>query len=484
MNNYFLDLLMVFPSGGDVANTRFNYHLGSAYIIAYLRENGFSAEQFISNEMHNVDECAKKILKLNPKIVGFTVYEKNYMQCVLISNQLKYNKSDIIIIFGGPTPTSHSKEIIESNKSVDLCVRREGEETVLQLLYLLSESDYNPNHVDFHEINGITFRDSNGTIITPENNVLFSNRLVKNYLDKYPSPYLTNVIPVSKAHPIGIITARGCNQNCIYCNCAILSKRNLYFHSIERVIEELSLISEYKKFEGPIPIYDDGFTIIPERAKKICEAILENDINLSLLCATRCDKISKELLDLMKEAGFESVGFSLESAVPKVLRAIGKVTNPSNLKSGFEKEIEFINKFKEMTSYAKKIGFKSVFVSIMIGLPGESPQDAQKTIDFLENLNIDVYAHNILHIYKGTPIYQNKEKYRYIVNSIGPNNNVILKNTFPFDVKKIRYGKKCAKIVESRNTDYGTLKTLSLKSRRESLKSFFEEVVINTNLIK
>ena len=51
-----------------------------------------------------------------------------------------------------------------------------------------------------------------------------------------------------------------------------------------------------------------------------------------------------------------------------------------------EKEKMFIDKLKRMTSYAKKIGIGKVFVSIMVGLPGESIQDAQKTIDLVDKL--------------------------------------------------------------------------------------------------
>lgn len=475
---------MVFPSGGDVIYTHFNFHLGSAYIIAYVRDHGFNAEQFISNETYNVKECVKQILKLNPRIVGFTVYEKNYMQCVLISNGLKSYKPELITIFGGPTPTVQSKEIMETNSSVDICVRQEGEETVLELLSAFSKVNYNQKLVDLPNIKGITFRDANRVVSTPESNVLFSNRFVKNYLDKYPSPYLSKVIPVSYAYLIGIITARGCNQNCTYCNCAVLSKRNLYFHSIERVIEELTLISKHKEFLGPIPIYDDGFTIIPERAKRICEAIIENDIKVPLLCATRCDKITKDLLDLMKQAGFEAVGFSLESAVPKVLRAIGKVTPPGSLKPEFDKEIGFINRFKEMTTYAKKIGIESVFISIMLGLPGESIQDAQKTIEFINKLNIDDYSHNFLHIFKGTPLYQNHEKYGYEIKPLGKKNNILLRNNFPFDVNKIKLGKNCSKIVGSKVADYNTINTLSFNPKRINQKLFFDNVIINSDVIK
>ena len=124
---------MVFPSGGDVYHTNFSHHLGAAYIISYTRKHGFEGEQFLSNKPYNLKECVKAISHYKPKVVGFTVYESNYMQSVLLSKYLKRSHPNTIIIFGGPTPTVHSKEILEKINSIDLCVRQEGEETVLKI---------------------------------------------------------------------------------------------------------------------------------------------------------------------------------------------------------------------------------------------------------------------------------------------------------------------------------------------------------------
>jgi radical SAM superfamily enzyme YgiQ (UPF0313 family) len=484
LNKKSIDLLIVFPSGGDLYFANFRNHLGSAYIIAYLKKHGFNVEQFISEDSYNVNECVKKLMDYKPKIIGFTVYDSNFMQCALISEGVKAYNSDTIIIYGGPTPTVQSKEILNSIRSVDICVRREGEEIVLELLSNLVKNDFNLNQADLSDIKGITFRKENSICINPESNILLSNQSIKNYIDKYPSPYLSEIIPISRAFPIGIITGRGCNQNCIYCNCAVMSKKNIFFHSIDRVIDELRLINEYKKFAGAVPFVDDSFTIVPTRAKKICESIIDNDINIPLLCTTRCDKVNEELLDLMKQAGFVSIGFSLESAVPRVLNTIGKVRSPRKDDSkDFEKEVQYIKKLKHMTSYAKKIGIEKVYASIMIGLPGESNQDAQKTIELINKLDIDFYTHNIFHIFKGTPIYQNHKKYGYNIKLMGENNKILIENDFPFDVYKIKLSPKCATIKHNRVIDYDIIQTLSLNPNRTIHKSFVENIIINSDVL-
>ncbi|MFX0042746.1 MAG: B12-binding domain-containing radical SAM protein [Candidatus Hodarchaeota archaeon] len=482
MTKNYLDILMVFPSSGTYYIPSFDYNLGSAYIIAYLNKNGFKAEQYISSESYNVEVCVKKIVERNPKIVGFTVYYTNYMQCALIANGLKSYKSDIIILFGGPTPSVQSKEILKHVESVDICVRYEGEETVLELLSVLSKNDFKLERSNLNEIKGITFRNKNKIIINSDRNVLLSNRFVKNYIDKYPSPYLSEVIPSSKAFPIGIITARGCNQNCVYCNCAVISKKNIFTHSINRVIEELLYLNEKKDFTRHVTINDDGFTILLNRAKRICEQIIENNIKIPLACITRCDKINEEIIDLMKQAGFVSLGFSLESAVPKVLRAIGKVNPPESLKN-FDKEIEYIEKLKRMTTYAKKIGFKFVYASLIIGLPGESIQDAKKTLEVAKQLDIDFYVHNRLLIYKGTPLYQNYKKYGYSIRPVGKNNNIITYNNFPFDVNKVKLAPKSAVEKNSIVIDYKNLKILSLNPKRKIQKPYFNNVIINSDIL-
>ncbi|MFW9772943.1 MAG: B12-binding domain-containing radical SAM protein [Candidatus Thorarchaeota archaeon] len=483
MKPKYIDFMMVFPSGGDVSRQYFSYHLGASYIISFLREKGFRSEQFISNESYNAKECAKKIMGSNPKVIGFTVYETNYMQSTLISNEIKKYNRNAIIIFGGPTPTVQSKVILENLESVDICVRQEGEETILELLTRLNNNNFNLNQLDLNKIKGISFRNKNQIVENPDCSVLVSNNSIKNYIDKYPSPYITKVIPAAKAFPTGIITARGCNQNCIYCNCAAMSKRNIYTHSVERVIEELSFLSECKKFLKAVPIYDDAFTILPERAREICETIIKDKIKIPLICTTRCDTISEELLDLLKKAGFISVGFSLESVIPRILNIIGKVRPPADNSENFQKEKDFINKFSRMVAYAKKIGIKKVFSSIMVGLPSETLQEAQKTIDFINKLDVDVYTHNNLHIYKGTPIFQNYYKYGYNVEPIGKYNQVMSRNNFPFDTTKVTIGKKCSLIQKSRMKDYNSLKKISLSIERPIMKSYFENIIINSDQI-
>lgn len=442
-------------------SAQFNLCLGSAYIIAYLREKGITATPFLTRQAMNAATCAGQILAHKPRLVGFTVYSSNYSACRLLARYLKEADPSLIILFGGPTPTVQARTVLEHNPGIDICVRNEGEETCLELIASLDRAGYRLSGADLENIPGITYR--HGPDIRENAARLIPIELKKapGYLDRFPSPYLSGLAGSPR---LGILTARGCHRPCVYCNCALLSRRFITTHSIDRVIAELLYIQD--RFGPPYlitDIFDDAFTLIPQRAIDICRAIIKEKIRLPLTCVTRCDFITEDILDLIKEAGFKAVGFSLESAVPRVLRAIGKVSSPdTDQDPTFEKEKEFIDNFKKYVIYAKKIGIDVVYASIMIGLPSETEAEAGQTIALIDSLKgyLHFYAHNQFQVYPGTPIFANHEKYGLKLRAF--QNQIHFKTLYPYDLSRIKLGDNANLINDSQAQDQTNIKTLAL----------------------
>lgn len=480
-----LDCLFVFSPGGENADNYFFHSIGSAFIISFLKSNGYSAEQFVCNEFIDLGNCVSKIAMQKARVVGFTIFNSNFITSILIAERLKKISPETIIVFGGPSATNYSEFILAKYPFIDVCFRNESEETFLKLISQLSDSQFDFEKIDKSRIKGISYRDGNKICKNPECDILIMNSTITNYLDKYPSPYLGGVIPASAAFSIGLITARGCNQNCIYCNCAVLSKRRFFTHSVERIISEMEFISAYASQNDVLSIFDDAFSLIPQRAKIICKAIIENKIKISLSCTTRCDCVDEELLELMQEAGFVSVGFSLESANPKTLRTIGKVNkaedNPSD---SLEKEVQFIEKLGEAVSYAKKIGIKSVFSSIMAGLPNETIEEANRTIETIDKYTgIDFYSHNFLNIYHGTPLSSNYQKYGYKVESID-GNPIFSTTIYPDEtVKKVKISSKSHIHKAQSANDLSALIVLSLHPEKNGDDRWFNNIILLADII-
>ncbi|MFH1622157.1 MAG: radical SAM protein [Candidatus Omnitrophota bacterium] len=393
----------------------FSHHLGVGYILGYLRQKGIQASQFIYQEPLSLRGLTSRILKQNPKIVGFTCDDANYYFTKIISLNLKRENPNLIILFGGPTATFSDEMIMRDNPAIDICVRGEGEITTYELIkHLQSGSDIN-------NIPGITYRFGSKLVRTADRPLINSGIKGKE-LDILPSPYLNNLLPLDGSY--GILTARGCVFRCVYCNYSAMSRWTIRYHSEERIIAELKAMQDNFERENRdvedrwVPIYDDNFTLNMERSKRLCRIIIEERINLRFWTNTRADRVDRELLLLMKQSGFESLNFGLESAVPRVLRNIRKLRASLKLlqKDNLALEKQFVEKVKTSVRLAKKVGLKPT-VSIILGLPGATIEDDKKTIEFVRKLKVEAYAHDFLVIYAGTELFDTYKKFGLKIKS-------------------------------------------------------------------
>ena len=473
-----IDILFLFPPS---IKSVFTYNLGIGYLSAYIHEKGFSAAIFLSEET-DLRSCIEGILSHRPRIVAFSVLNNNYVNCLLIARRLKQVAPSITIVFGGPTPTVNHQFILENNKHIDICVRGEGEELLFLILQHLSEKHFRMDGAGLEAIKGISYVVDGKVRVNESADVLLKNRYEKNYIDRYPSPYLSGIVPASQADHVGIVTARGCNQNCVYCNCAVLYHKHVFTHSVDRILEELRFINNQSPSQN-VSIFDDAFTIFPGRAEKICRGIIEQEIDLRLTCVTRCDKISEGLLDVMREAGFRSISFSLESAVPRILRVLGKVHPAEDIPSdSLDKEIAFLDNLKKMTSHAKKIGMNPVRLSIMVGLPSETPGEARQTVDFLEELDFHVYTHNVFSLFEQTPIFSTHKRYGYQLRRFSKNQ--LLHHTIhPFKVFEIPHAENSIVHKDAKNNAMDNLNVLGLAIRRTRRRPWFDNVIVHSDVL-
>ncbi len=401
------EISFVFPNftSADLTTFIIDYHSGASYILAYLKERGIRGLHFIQKEPIDLETLAKKILQQETGIIGFTCFDTNYHFIKLISQRLKKYRPELIVILGGPTATFSSELIMQDNPAIDICVRGEGEVTTYELIKQLKIKGA------LNDIKGITYRMNGKLVSNPDRPFIMSEEKGEK-LDIIPSPYLSGIIPAGEL--CGITTSRGCVFKCIYCNFSAMSRWTVRFHSVERVIAELKKIyrdlQSTNKTEETVNINDDAFSLNPVRAKQICQRIIEEKINLRFWCDTRADKVDRELLNLMYNAGIRTLNFGLESAVPHVLKTIKKVRDISCGDKGLEPEKRFVEKVKRNVEFARKIGIK-VSVSIILGLPGATMGDDKKTLEFTRQLKVDSYYHNYLTIFAGTELFNTFKKY-------------------------------------------------------------------------
>ncbi len=430
------EVLFVFPPGHGNGGA-FRNHLGVAYVRAVLAQEGMATAQYVCRRPGSIDAVAADIVRHQSPIVGFTAYDENASLCVALARSIKRQKPEVCVVFGGPAPTFNAERLLDRHEAIDACVRGEAEGTAKDIFAGLLDgrlSDTAPP--------GVAFRRDGRVVCTPLPALVGTDAPVSQAaLDATPSPYLSGILTDGRA---GVLTGRGCTHHCQYCCFAALGRNRLRLHSTDRVLAELEYIAERRKRTREyyaVTIHDDTFTLLPPRAKALCQAIADRGLKLPLSCITRADTVDEELLRLMREAGFVSLAFGLESAVPSVLRATGKVRPPDWHDPDLQPERDFVDRVRNSVVAAKKYGFQ-VGVSIILGLPSETAADAAATLRLVKALPIDYYMHNFLWVFPGTPLWGTHD--RYGIGCAMGDLGLAATTRYAYDVTKMKPAPKCA----------------------------------------
>ncbi len=215
-------------------------------------------------------------------------------------------------------------------------------------------------------------------------------------LDELPFPALDKVpirkynTPIKKAFPVSsIATSRGCPAKCTFC----YAREGVWRQrSAKNVVDEIDW-QVNKLGVRELWIADDNFTLNRQRAWDICEEILRRGIKVSMQCKNgiRVDKVDRELLAKMKEAGMWLVAVAPET---------GSQESLDRMRKGFTLET-----VRQAVKWCKEIGMKT-FALYIFGLPWETKEDMEKTIEFSKELDTDFVQYSRFTPMDGTPLYE------------------------------------------------------------------------------
>ncbi|MGH8010848.1 MAG: B12-binding domain-containing radical SAM protein, partial [Candidatus Binatia bacterium] len=116
----------------------------------------------------------------------------------------------------------------------------------------------------------------------------------------------------------------------------------------------------------------------------------------------RANLASVELLSHLKEAGLKRTAFGVETGDPDVLLSIDKRIDHDTIRAAFKN--------------AKKVGLETIGFFI-IGLPGDTEESMEKTIQFAIEVNPLIANFSMMTPYPGTKVYEIvKRKGRMLVH--------------------------------------------------------------------
>jgi len=364
--------------------------IGLASMAAVLEKNGYEVkildcliEGQLDGELYSnnriryglKDEDIKyEIAMYNPDIVGVScLFSAKIYDVLNICKIAKNTLKDVVTVIGGAHPTAAYEEVLK-DPNLDFVALGEGEYTLLDLV------KYQEKKVNIDNIDGIAYKKGGVICLNPK------TKYIEN-LDELPMParhllkmdkYLSTSSPHSgiKQSPFtSILTSRGCPFKCGFCVIRYLWGGKPRYRSAENVLNEIEfLVNTYHIKE--LHFEDDNFTADRERTVKILNGIIDKGWNISLNSPSglAIHKLDGELLRLMKKAGYYSISIAIESGDKDVLKLMNKPVD--------------LEKAKNLIKTIRDIGLKSKGFFIL-GYPGETKEQMNRTIDFAANAGLD-----------------------------------------------------------------------------------------------
>jgi len=296
---------------------------------------------------------------------------------------MKEAKPDLKVAFVGPPVQVQPAESLMASEDIDFVVRGEFDYAVVEFA----------QGKPLQEISNVSYRKDGQVVHNPSRPALgteeldrlpFATEVYKRDLvvENYNVPFLL--------HPfIALYTSRGCPALCTFCLWPqTLSGHAWRVRSAENVAQEirqaLKMFPQVKEFFFD----DDSFNIRKERVLELCTKFKPLGFRWSCTARVHSDY---ETLKAMAEAGARLLIVGFESGDPQILK---------NIKKGATVEMA-----RRFVKNCKELGI-AVHGDFIIGLPGETKESIQRTMDFAQELDAETIQVSIAHAYPGTELYQ------------------------------------------------------------------------------
>lgn len=312
---------------------------------------------------------------------------------VRIVRRMKEAKPDLKVAFVGPDVQTRPTESLRASTDIDFVVRGEFDHPVVEFA----------QGKPLETISGVSYRKHGQVIHNPARPLLetaeldrlpFATEVYKRDLtiENYNIPFLL--------HPyVAFYTSRGCPALCTFCHWPqTLSGHAWRVRSSDNVAAEvrqaLKLFPQAKEFFFD----DDTFNIRKDRVLDLCAKLRPMGLRWSCNARVHSDY---ETLKAMAEAGARLLIVGFESGDPQILK---------NIKKGTTVEMG-----RAFVKNCRQVGL-AVHADFIIGLPGETEQTIERTIEYAKELDPETVQVSVVHAYPGTELYDYAVKNGYLAS--------------------------------------------------------------------
>ncbi len=354
--------------------------LALEYMASFLESRGYECRIIDCNLGCDNAALLSDVGSFKPSLTGISTFSLQIEEAYKLGNLIKQKFPNIKLVYGGvhstfvygtvDTTINPEEPFIKGN--ADFVISGEGEMALWQLAKTIEENDLG----DINKINGLSYKRDGKIVLSREKSKIED-------LDTAPFPARDitrireykndiHILPYAKDIAVDVITSRGCPFNCSYCTSPSLYGRKVRFRSPENVVSEIEEITDYYGIRN-IHFHDDCFLLDSERAKEICQLIINHKLDIKWICLASIPSLlkSEKILPIMKKAGCVGIEIGLESCDENVLRAMNKQQS--------------IEEVLQVDNLLKRNGIAPLYLMISFH-PAETLNTSNKNVQLLKKI--------------------------------------------------------------------------------------------------
>lgn len=373
-----MDIILINPPAMGLSDPDAYPPMGLMYLAAVLIEKGHKVK-IADYASLNETEAIRKAKGLSADLIGVTIMSAGTFK---ISTKIAEVVKAPIVAAGGAFATSAYKEVLDTG-NFKVVLLGDGEKTIIEL-----------TNKPLLEVKGIAFRINDSIRYRRDQELVNLNDLplpARHLISRKKIQYEGNV-HLSAGYSTTVFVSRGCPYNCSFCD-TDMWQRKYRLRDPEKIVEEIIYLrKEYGITNVRFP--DDAFIIDNKWVAQICGKLKK--INITWLTLSRTDRVTREILTMMKKAGCIGLFFGIESGSPRILKAMNKKTT-------VEDNIRAIKLCKEVGIIASAY--------MMFGFPGENKETVEETKQFLLEAKPDRSHFSTFIPLHGSDVWKNPQKY-------------------------------------------------------------------------
>jgi radical SAM family protein len=317
----------------------------------------------------DVKKQSSMVLTHAPKAVMFSTYLSNILWSLMLAKELK-NNSGVPVFFGGPgSALPETRDFVTSLGFVDGVIVGEGEVTVVEIIKDLEKSLNSPPPGLFVNLDGKKLfapRKPGPLHNLPKasfKGLPLPEMTVTDYKINRPNDYQTPFF-----YGLPVYSSRGCVNHCSYCS------ETAYWNGY-RLRPPKSVCDEIESLmkntgERHFLFGDSAVNGKPDWLNEFCEIAVKKDMN-AIFCSYMMARpeLDEKAGRLIYDAGFRHVVLGIETFSLKMRTRMNKKHGGDEL-------------FSSILSLTRAgVNVKS---NLLVGFPGESKEDFQESIHFIE----------------------------------------------------------------------------------------------------